>query len=208
MEVILFLTTPKTPTAMRSAVGDQEGSVHNPVTPDLPAKDDLLTSAVDIRSQELIFVLVLNGAAVDHALAIRREGDSARDIAHNLAGSPAQSGYAVEIDVVRIGWIGVVVIQIVAVGRERGTRPEETGLRGNDCDFTTGGDLFHAEAAFAFAPPVGQQPAVGGDAGKIDDLSVFGERANADVPSIDGGRTLAEEFVNAECTCEYEYDHR
>ena len=200
----MLLSTPKTPTAMRSDVGDHEGSVHRPVTPVCRRKMTCSASAVDIRNQELVFVFVLNRAAVNHTLAIRREGDCAGDITQNRARLPAQSGHAVEINVVGIGWIGVVVVEIVAIGRECGTSPEETGLRGNDCDFTAGGYLFDAQTALAFAPAVGQQAAVGGNAGEIDDLSVFGERADTQIPSIDGGRTLAEEFVDAECTCEGE----
>ena len=132
MEVICPLAASKAPTAMRSPL--RPGRIGRTIPSPRPAfpEHDLLAGAVGIRDQNLVFPFVLNGSAVHHALSVRRECRCAGHVTDDLPGCPAQRRHGVQIDVVRIGGIAVRVVQIVSVGRERGSRAEEPG-----CDGTT-----------------------------------------------------------------------
>src|SRR5438270_11421250 len=133
--------------------------------------------------------------------AVRREGDGAGHIAHNLPRRPTEGRHTIEIEVVAIYGVGMGVVEVIAIGCKGGTSPIETDLRWDDCHFAPSGNLFDPPATFSFASAISHQSAVGGDAGKIGDLSMFCERANVEIASIDDGwRTLAHS-VEAKCSC-------
>ena len=91
------------------------------------------------------------------------------------------------------------VVKIVAIRCEGRTEAKKARLGRYNGDLAAGDHLFHSQAAFALPPAVGYQSTVGGDGSKIYDLSVVGQRPDADVASINcRTAAAAEEFINSE----------
>ena len=77
------------------------------------------------------------------------------------------------------------VVQIIPVGRERRTQPEETRLGRYHCHLTAGSHLLHPQTSFAFPPAVCHQPSVRRNSRKIRDFPMVGKWPNAEIARIE-----------------------
>jgi hypothetical protein len=122
----------------------------------------------------------------NNLLAVGRKADWGADIAENGLAGPAQAGNRVEDGLVFVLRITVLEIDVIAVGRKRGTADEKSRTGRYDLGLAASGDLFDPEALMLAALDKSDPVSVGGNHA-INGGSVLGELGDLHVERIDEG---------------------